>query len=109
MISHAFVDIPKNAETHIQTSAPGPPLTIAVATPLIFPVPTVFASPVQAARKLDTVPTPSPAEEKKPAPPAAEKPASPVRETPAPAAPVSQEEKPDELDIDLLLEEIKRM
>ena len=49
------------------------------------------------------------AEEKKPAPPAAEKPASPVRETPAPAAPVSQEEKPDELDIDLLLEEIKRM
>ena len=25
------------------------------------------------------------------------------------AAPVSQEEKPDELDIDLLLEEIKRM
>ena len=34
---------------------------------------------------------------------------SPVRETPAPAAPVSQEEKPDELDIDLLLEEIKRM
>ena len=26
-----------------------------------------------------------------------------------PAAPVSQEEKPDELDIDLLLEEIKRM
>lgn len=48
MISHAFVDIPKNAETHIQTSAPGPPLTIAVATPLIFPVPTVFASPVQA-------------------------------------------------------------
>ena len=35
--------------------------------------------------------------------------ASPVRETPAPAAPVSQEEKSDELDIDLLLEEIKRM
>ena len=31
MISHAFVDIPKNAETHIQTSAPGPPLTIAAA------------------------------------------------------------------------------
>ena len=54
-------------------------------------------------------PTPEAAEEKKPAPPAAEKPASPVRETPAPAAPASQEEKPDELDIDLLLEEIKRM
>lgn len=57
----------------------------------------------------EKAPTPPPAEEKKPAPPAAEKPASPVRETPAPAAPVSQEEKPDELDIDLLLEEIKRM
>lgn len=56
----------------------------------------------------EKAPTPPPAE-KKPVPPAAEKPASPARETPAPAAPTPQEEKPDELDIDLLLEEIKRM
>ena len=72
------------------------------------PAPQQPAAP-KSAPQPEKAPTPSPAEEKKPAPPAAEKPASPVRETPAPAAPVSQEEKPDELDIDLLLEEIKRM
>ena len=60
MISQAFVDMPKKADTHIHTSAPGPPLTIAVATPLILPVPTVLASAVQAARKPETVPSPSP-------------------------------------------------
>jgi hypothetical protein len=60
MISQAFVDMPKKAETHIQTSAPGPPETIAVATPLILPVPTVLASAVQAARKPEIVPSPSP-------------------------------------------------
>ena len=72
------------------------------------PAPQQPAAPKPAPQP-EKAPTPPPAEEKKPAPPAAEKPASPVRETPAPAAPVSQEEKPDELDIDLLLEEIKRM
>ena len=72
------------------------------------PAPQQPAAP-KSAPQPEKAPTPPPAEEKKPAPPAAEKPASPVRETPAPAAPVSQEEKPDELDIDLLLEEIKRM
>src|SRR5699024_6350127 len=34
------VAAPKNAITHIQKTAPGPPRTIAVATPAIFPVPT---------------------------------------------------------------------
>ena len=72
------------------------------------PAPQQPAAPKPAPQP-EKAPTPPPAEEKKPAPPAAEKPASPVRETPAPAAPASQEEKPDELDIDLLLEEIKRM
>ena len=60
MISHAFVDIPKKPETHIQKTAPGPPDTIAVATPPIFPTPMVFAMAVQAAAKPETVPCPSP-------------------------------------------------
>ena len=62
MISQALVDMPKKAEIHIQTSAPGPPLTIAVATPLMLPVPTVLASAVQAARKPEMLPSPSPPE-----------------------------------------------
>ena len=33
--------MPKNAVIHIQKIAPGPPRKIAVATPAIFPVPTV--------------------------------------------------------------------
>ncbi len=33
--------MPKTAVTHIQKSAPGPPMAIAVATPVIFPVPMV--------------------------------------------------------------------
>ena len=32
---------PINAIIHIQNTAPGPPSTIAVATPAIFPVPTL--------------------------------------------------------------------
>ena len=52
--------MPKKAETHILTRAPGPPETIAVATPLMLPVPTVLARAVQAARKPETVPSPSP-------------------------------------------------
>ena len=59
MISHAFVDIPSSAEIHIQKIAPGPPIVMAVATPLIFPTPIVFAIAVQAANP-DTVPSPSP-------------------------------------------------
>ena len=39
-----FVDIPTIALTHIQNSAPGPPIWIAIATPLIFPKPTVLAN-----------------------------------------------------------------
>ena len=62
MISQAFVDIPKKAEIHIHISAPGPPLTIAVATPLILPVPMVFARAVHAALNPDIVPVPSPFE-----------------------------------------------
>ena len=41
-----FVDSPNAAEIHIQTSAPGPPKTIAVATPTMLPVPTVAARAV---------------------------------------------------------------
>ncbi len=41
-----FVEIPNAAATHIQTRAPGPPETIAVATPTIFPVPIVPANAV---------------------------------------------------------------
>ena len=39
-----MVIIPKNAITHIQNTAPGPPVTTAEATPAMFPVPTVDAS-----------------------------------------------------------------
>ena len=35
------VTIPKKADTHIQNTAPGPPVRIAEITPIIFPVPTV--------------------------------------------------------------------
>jgi hypothetical protein len=38
-----FVAIPTKAETHIQNMAPGPPVPIANATPLILPRPTVAA------------------------------------------------------------------
>ena len=33
--------MPKNAVTHIQNSAPGPPMRIAIATPAMLPMPTV--------------------------------------------------------------------
>ena len=36
-----FVDIPITALTHIQKTAPGPPIEIATATPAIFPIPMV--------------------------------------------------------------------
>lgn len=40
--------VPKKAEIHIQNTAPGPPAAMAVATPAIFPVPSVAARAVQA-------------------------------------------------------------
>ena len=48
---------PKQALIHIQTSAPGPPDTIAVATPTMLPVPIVADNAVQSAAKLDTSPS----------------------------------------------------
>jgi hypothetical protein len=38
--------MPKNADTHIQKMAPGPPAIRAAATPATLPVPTVEASAV---------------------------------------------------------------
>ena len=49
---------PNAAEIHIHTSAPGPPETIAVATPTIFPVPIVAASAVVSAENGETSPSP---------------------------------------------------
>ncbi len=43
--------IPKAAAIHIHTSAPGPPKTSAVATPMILPVPMVAARDVISAEK----------------------------------------------------------
>ena len=53
-----FVAMPKNAANHIQKSAPGPPAEIAVATPIIFPVPTVAANAVHNAPKEEISPSP---------------------------------------------------
>src|SRR5690554_7598737 len=39
-----LVAIPTKADTHIQKIAPGPPMLMAKATPLIFPKPTVAAT-----------------------------------------------------------------
>ena len=49
---------PKHAEIHIHTKAPGPPENMAVATPIILPVPIVAASAVINAEKGDTSPVP---------------------------------------------------
>ena len=49
---------PNAADIHIHTSAPGPPDTMAVATPTIFPVPMVAASAVVSAENGDTSPVP---------------------------------------------------
>ena len=54
--SEYFVAIPNNAASHIQNIAPGPPATIAVATPTMLPVPMVAESAVHSAPKLDTSP-----------------------------------------------------
>ena len=45
------VIMPKNAATHIQNTAPGPPMASAAATPAMLPVPTVAASAVHIAAK----------------------------------------------------------
>ena len=44
--SENLVAMPTRPVIHIQNSAPGPPAAMAVATPAIFPVPTVAASAV---------------------------------------------------------------
>ena len=44
--SEYLVAMPTRAVIHIQNSAPGPPMAIAVATPAMLPVPTVAASAV---------------------------------------------------------------
>ncbi len=41
------VAVPKSADTHIQKTAPGPPMETAAATPMILPV------PIEAARAVD--------------------------------------------------------
>ena len=41
MDSVKAVDAPRKAITHIQNTAPGPPMAIAVATPTTLPVPTL--------------------------------------------------------------------
>ena len=56
--SENLLVIPKAAEIHIQTSAPGPPATIAVATPTMLPVPIVAARAVIRAAKGETSPSP---------------------------------------------------
>ena len=53
-----FDVIPNAAESHIHTKAPGPPDTMAVATPTIFPVPIVAAKAVVKAEKGETSPSP---------------------------------------------------
>ena len=41
-----FVAMPNTPDSHIHSTAPGPPATTAVATPTMFPVPMVAASAV---------------------------------------------------------------
>ena len=53
-----FDVIPNAADNHIHTNAPGPPDTMAVATPTMFPVPIVAASAVVSAENGETSPVP---------------------------------------------------
>ena len=46
ILSAYLVERPTTAVSHIQTRAPGPPATIAVATPAMLPTPTVAESAV---------------------------------------------------------------
>ena len=47
--------MPKNADIHIHMTAPGPPVSIAAVTPIIFPVPTVPDMAVANASNCETV------------------------------------------------------
>ena len=51
-----FRAMPKNAVTHIQKRAPGPPMRMASATPAMLPIPTVAESAVVRAWKCLTSP-----------------------------------------------------
>ena len=46
--------MPKNAETHIQNTAPGPPVSMAETTPTMLPVPTVPEMAVENASNCET-------------------------------------------------------
>ena len=50
------VIMPKKAETHIQNTAPGPPMVSAVATPAMLPVPAAAASAVHMVANGETPP-----------------------------------------------------
>ena len=50
---------PRTATTHIQNTAPGPPVAMAMATPAILPVPTRLASDKAKAWK-ELIPRPRP-------------------------------------------------
>ena len=52
-ISAYLVHMPKKADTHIQNTAPGPPMKMAPVTPAMLPVPTVPARAVVTAWKGD--------------------------------------------------------
>ncbi|CAI8339672.1 MAG: Uncharacterised protein [Halieaceae bacterium] len=51
-----FVAMPRTADIHIQKIAPGPPATIAKATPAILPSPIVFDRAAASAWKCDSSP-----------------------------------------------------
>ena len=51
-------EMPKAAEIHIQTRAPGPPVARAEATPAMLPVPMVAARAVHRQAKGETSPVP---------------------------------------------------
>ena len=53
-----LLEIPKAAEIHIHTNAPGPPTASAEATPAMLPVPMVAASAVHRQAKGETSPVP---------------------------------------------------
>ncbi|OPZ60343.1 MAG: hypothetical protein BWY88_00519 [Synergistetes bacterium ADurb.Bin520] len=57
--SQNLVVMPKKAEMNIHTRAPGPPRCMAVATPAMFPVPTVAERAVARAAKEEMEPSPS--------------------------------------------------
>ncbi len=63
-----MVDMPKNAESHIQKIAPGPPEYSAVAAPAMLPVPTCAAIAVVSAWNglMPSLPAFSPLSEKLP-------------------------------------------